>query len=59
MASTPDIPEAKPPAPKPERTVDVEPEDIQIGSADNANTASQGKRQLKRPRSAAGTGLQV
>lgn len=59
MASTPDIPEAVPPAPKPERKVDVEPEDVQIGASDSADTNSQGKRQLKRPRSAAGTGLQV
>lgn len=58
MASSPDIPVAKTPAAKPERTVDVAPEDIQLGSTDKTDT-TKGKRQLKRPRSAAGTGLQV
>lgn len=58
MASTPKIPEAKTPARKPERTVDVEPEDIQLGQGEQADVAS-GKRQLKRPRAAAGSGLQV
>lgn len=59
MASTPDIPEAKIPAKKPERQVDVAPEDIQLGSDTGADT-SQGKRQLRRPRSATGmSGLQV
>lgn len=57
MASTPNIQEAELPAAKPERKVDVAPEDIQLGSGDNKD-ASKGKRQLKRPRSA-GTGLQV
>lgn len=58
MASTPDIPEAPTPAPKPERQVDVAPEDVQLGSTDDTGAAS-GKRQLKRPRSSAGTGLSV
>ena len=58
MASSPDIPEAKTPAKKPERQVDVAPEDIQLGSDDTGGT-SEGKRKLKRPRSATGTGLQV
>ncbi|CAM0030872.1 hypothetical protein VPHD529_0042 [Vibrio phage D529] len=58
MASSPDIPEAKTPAKKPERQVDVAPEDIQLGSDDTGST-SEGKRKLKRPRSATGTGLQV
>lgn len=58
MASSPDIPEAVTPAKKPERQVDVAPEDIVLGSGGDADT-SQGKRQLKRPRTATGTGLQV
>lgn len=58
MASSPNIPEAVTPAKKPERQVDVAPEDIVLGSGDNVDT-SQGKRQLKRPRTATGTGLQV
>lgn len=58
MASSPDIPEAKVPAAKPERKIDVAPEDVQLGGADTGDTSS-GKRQLKRPRSAVGTGLQV
>lgn len=60
MASTPDIPEAKIPAKKPERQIDVAPEDIKLGSEDTSMDTSQGKRQLRRPRSATGiTGLQV
>lgn len=58
MASSPNIPEAKTPAAKPERVVDVAPEDIQLGTGDNGDT-SKGKRQLKRPRTASGTGLSV
>ena len=58
MASSPDIPEAKTPAKKPERNVDVAPEDIQLGTGSDSGT-SEGKRQLKRPRSAAGTGLSL
>lgn len=58
MASSPDIPEAPVPAPKPERQVDVAPEDVQLGSSDDTGAES-GKRQLKRPRSTGGTGLQV
>lgn len=58
MSSSPDIPEAKVPAKKPERQVDVAPEDIQLGSQDDMDTST-GKRQLKRPRTAAGTGLNV
>lgn len=57
MASTPDIPEAKTPAAKPERKVDVAPEDIQLGT--DGNDMSTGKKKLKRPRSIAGTGLNV
>lgn len=58
MASSPNIPEATLPAAKPERTVDVSPEDIKLGTSDGTDS-SKGKRQLKRPRSAAGTGLQI
>lgn len=57
MASTPDIPEAKTPAAKPERKVDVAPEDIKLGT--DGNDLSTGKKKLKRPRSIAGTGLNV
>lgn len=58
MASTPDIPEPKTPAKKPERIIDVAPEDIQLGS-ETSTDASTGKRQLKRPRSAGSTGLSI
>lgn len=59
MASSPNIPEAKIPAAKPERTVDIAPEDIKLGSDDELTDASKGKRQLKRPRTATTTGLQI
>ncbi|WLJ89328.1 hypothetical protein [Vibrio phage vB_ValA_R15Z] len=58
MASSPDIPEAKTPAKKPERQVDVEPEDIQLGTEDTGDV-SQGRKRLRRPRTATGTGLNV
>lgn len=58
MASSPKIPEAQTPAKKPERQVEVAPEDIELGSGDMSDTSS-GKRQLKRPRTAANTGLSV
>ena len=58
MASTPDIPEAKTPAKKPERNIDVAPEDIQLGTDSGTDTSS-GKRKLKRPRSASGTGISI
>lgn len=58
MSSTPDIPEAKTPAKKPERQVDVEPEDIQLGSSDTDDT-SDGRKRLRRPRTSTGTGLNV
>jgi len=61
MTSTPNIPEAETPAAKPERTVDIKPEDITLGSGDTDLTT--GKKKLVRPRSSAssteGTGLQV
>ena len=58
MASSPSIPTATLPAAKPERVVDVAPEDIKLGSSDDTD-ASKGKRKLTRPRTAAGTGLQL
>lgn len=58
MSSTPSIPEAETPAVKPERNIDIQPEDIQLGSESETEVTT-GKRQLKRPRSAAGTGLAV
>lgn len=58
MASSPNIPDAKTPATKPERTVDVAPEDIQLGGSDNTDTST-GKKKLTRPRAATETGLQV
>lgn len=58
MASQPKIPEAKTPAAKPERKIDVAPEDVQLGTSDSGST-DEGKRQLKRPRSAVGSGLQI
>ncbi len=45
MASSPDIPESKTPAKKPERKVDVAPEDIKLGTDSGTDTSS-GKRQL-------------
>lgn len=58
MASSPDIPEAKTPAAKPEREVDVSPEDIQIGTDDDSDTST-GKKQLKRPRNTSSTGISL
>jgi len=58
MASSPNIPAAKTPATKPERTVDVAPEDIQLGSGDDTDGTT-GKKKLTRPRAATDTGLQV
>lgn len=59
MASTPNIQQAELPAAKPERQVDVSPEDIVLGSGQDSSETSEGKRQLKRPRTAAGSGLQI
>lgn len=59
MASSPDIPEASTPAAKPERKVDIAPEDIQLGADSEETTTAQGKRQLTRPRTASSTGLQL
>lgn len=59
MGSKPKIPEYVPPAAKPERQVDVEVEDVQLGDTQSQDvTKSKGKRSLMRP-SGAGTGLAV
>lgn len=66
--SKPKIPAPANPAPRPERTVDVEAEDIQLGDPDSQDTtARKGKRALMRPSSVSpvgvgtqgGTGLSV
>lgn len=60
--SKPKVPAYKPPAAKPERQVDVEPEDVQLGDEDSQSTTKKGKRSLMRPSGAAaggGTGLSV
>lgn len=46
-------------ASRPERVVDVQPEDVQLGDGSDATGADQGKRQLVRPKATAGTGLAV
>lgn len=51
MSTKPKIPSPVTPATRPERTTDVEPEDVQLGDA-NANQDSStpvGKRSLVRP----------
>ncbi|UTQ78253.1 virion assembly protein [Aeromonas phage Aer_P220] len=59
MGSKPKIPTYVPPAAKPERQVDVEVEDVQLGDTQSQDvTKSKGKRSLMRP-SGAGTGLAV
>lgn len=48
--SKPKVPAYKPPAEKPERQVDVEPEDVQLGDEASQDTTKQrGKRSLMRP----------
>lgn len=56
--SKPKVPSYTPPAAKPERQVDVEPEDVQLGDTASQDTQKKGKRALMRP-SGAGTGLAV
>ncbi|UOW66389.1 virion assembly protein [Aeromonas phage vB_AspA_Tola] len=60
MASKPKIPTYVPPAAKPERQVDVEVEDVQLGDDQSQDTTAmkRGKRSLMRP-TGAGTGLAV
>lgn len=48
--SKPKVPAYNPPAAKPERQVDVEPEDVQLGDeASQDPNAKRGKRALMRP----------
>lgn len=54
----PKVPAYKPPAAAPERQVEVEPEDIQLGDTESQDTAKRGKRALMRP-SGTSTGLSV
>lgn len=57
--STPTIPDA--PAEKPEREVDIEPEDIELGDDDatDTNLKTQGKRALIKPSGGAVSGVKV
>lgn len=62
--SKPKVPAYKPPAAMPDRQVDVEPEDVQLGDADSQDSTKKGKRALMRPSGAStgtggGTGLAV
>lgn len=59
MASKPKIPKAVTPATRPERQVEVEPEDVQLGDTDSQDTTKRGKRALMRPSGAGATGLTV
>lgn len=54
----PKVPAYKPPAAAPERQVEVEPEDIQLGDTESQDTTKRGKRSLMRP-SGTSTGLSV
>lgn len=48
--SKPKVPAYNPPASKPERQVDVEPEDVQLGDAASQDpNSAKGKRALMRP----------
>lgn len=47
--SKPKAPAYNPPAAKPERQVDVEPEDVQLGDNPDDTTQKKGKRALMRP----------
>lgn len=59
MSSKPKTPKETFTAARPERVVDVQPEDVTLGDGDADTGADMGKRQLTRPKSAAGTGLAV
>lgn len=59
MASKPKIPAAVTPAARPERQVEVAPEDVQLGDANSQEATSKGKRSLMRPSGASTTGLAV
>lgn len=57
--SKPKVPAAPTPAERPERQVEVEPEDIQLGDTASQDTnKNRGKRGLMRP-SGVGSGLAV
>lgn len=47
--SKPKTPAYNPPAAKPERQVDVEPEDVQLGDEASQDPTKRGKRSLMRP----------
>lgn len=47
--SKPKTPAYNPPAAKPERQVDVEPEDVQLGDEASQDLTKRGKRSLMRP----------
>ena len=62
--SKPKVPAYNPPAASPDRQVDVQPEDVQLGDEDSQSTTKKGKRALMRPSGAStgtsgGTGLSV
>lgn len=57
--SKPKTPAYNPPAARPDRQVDVEPEDVQLGDADSQVSTTKGKRGLMRPSGATSTGLAV
>lgn len=57
--SKPKTPAYNPPAVRPDRQVDVEPEDVQLGDADSQVSTTKGKRALMRPSGATSTGLAV
>lgn len=59
MSSSPKKPKETFTAARPERVVDVQPEDVTLGEGDASTGADTGKRQLTRPKSVAGTGLAV
>lgn len=56
--SKPKVPSYSPPAAKPERVEDVQPEEVQMGDQSTDSSQKKGKRALMRP-SGAGTGLSV
>lgn len=56
MGFAPDIPDPVTPAARPERKVDVTPDDIVLGSKDITPPSEKGKKQLTRPRGNTPTG---
>lgn len=60
----PKVPAYNPPAAMPDRQVDVQPEDVQLGDEASQDSTKKGKRALMRPSGAStgtggGTGLAV